>query len=494
MVQLFELKNSLKKIFSSKSDSAKTPLVIDLDGTLINTDLLQESALTFVLQNPFRIFTLLKWLKKGKAHLKEKIANDVRIDVAHLPYNQAILDLINAERSKGRKIILATASHKIYAEQIAEHLKIFDAVFATEGYTNLSAQKKCDRLVKEFGAGNFDYVGNSCDDLKVWEQARQGHSINTYCCLDRKIKALGNVEKILVGKKNSLKIWAKALRLHQWVKNSLIFVPLLASHKISDIDLIFKGALAFLFFGLCASHVYLFNDLIDLKNDRTHKSKRFRPLAAGLISIPAALSVSFVLLAFSLIGAFCTLPLWFGISLLAYYFLTFAYSLFLKRIMMFDVITLAALYTMRIIAGTFAFELSLTFWMLAFSMFIFLSLSLVKRFTELHDQRSQGQTEIAQGRGYYPSDLEMISSLGAAAGYLSVMILALYIQDQSTVKLYAHPKIIWFACPILLYWISRVWMLAHRGQMHEDPVVFAIKDRFSWVTGILFAIIFWYAA
>lgn len=494
MVQLFKLKNSLKKIFLGKKDSSQLPLVVDLDGTLINTDLLHESAFAFVIQNPLRAFIVLKWLRKGKAHLKEKLAHQVKIDVAHLPYNQAVLNLIETERKKGRKIILATASHKIYAEQIAQHLKIFDAVFATQNHTNLSAQRKCDLLVKEFGDKNFDYVGNSHDDLKVWKHANHGHAINTSCCLNRKIAALRNVESIPVAKKNSLKVWAKALRLHQWVKNSLIFVPLLASHKISDLDLIIKGALAFLFFGLCASHVYLFNDLIDLKNDRIHKSKRFRPAAAGLISIPAALLVSFALLAFSLIGAFCALPLWFGISLVAYYFLTFAYSLFLKRIMMFDVITLAALYTMRIISGTFAFELSLTFWMLAFSMFIFLSLSLVKRFTELHDQRSQGRTEIAHGRGYYPSDLEMVSSLGAAAGYISVMILALYIQDINTVKLYSHQKVIWFACPVLLYWISRVWMLAHRGQMHEDPVVFAIKDRVSWITGILLAIIFWYAA
>ncbi len=469
------------------------PLVIDLDGTLINSDLLEESAFAFLLKNPLSFFKLLKWLKSGKANLKEKLAKKVKIDVASLPYNQDVLDLIQEERKNGRKIILATASHKFYADQIAQHLQIFDEVLATEGKINLSSQNKCDALVEKFGEKNFDYVGNSCDDLAVWAKSNRAYAVNPSRCVLKKAEALGNLEKVFSRKKSTLRIYAKALRLHQWVKNFLIFVPLLSSHKVGEIDLVFNGLLAFLFFGLCASHVYLFNDCIDLQNDRTHKNKRFRPIPAGLISLPRALILSFILLATSFVGAFSLLPLWFGLSLVAYYFLTLAYSLFLKRIAILDIVTLAALYTMRIIAGTFAFGVLLTFWMLAFSMFIFLSLSLVKRYAELFEQRNQGKNEIAKGRGYYPSDLEMLSSLGASSGYLSIMVLALYIQDNTTVALYSHPKLIWFACPILLYWISRIWMLTHRGQMHEDPVVFAIKDRVSWIVGILFGLIFWCA-
>jgi 4-hydroxybenzoate polyprenyltransferase len=469
------------------------PLVVDLDGTLIHSDLLHESLLAFILKNPTSIFLPFKWFLKGKPNLKKHLAQRTQIDVETLPYDQRVIELIKIERAKGRKIILATASHIIYAKQIADHLKLFDEVFATESDVNLSAQNKCNKLVKEFGAGGFDYVGNSRDDLAVWNKSKAAILVNANRSVTKKAQALGNVEQIIPFPKNIFKVWAKALRLHQWVKNFLIFVPLLASHKIEQVDLLFNGALAFLFFGCCASHVYLFNDLVDLKNDRLHATKRFRPLASGLISATSSLVMSFALLLVAFVGSFYFLPLWFGLSLVAYYILTLAYSLVLKRLAMLDIISLAALYTMRIIAGAFAFGELLTFWMLAFSMFIFLSLSLVKRYAELYEQRAQGKKEKTHGRGYYPSDLEMLSSLGAASGYLSVMILALYVQDKLTISLYSHPRIIWFACPLLLYWISRVWMLTHRGQMYDDPVVFAIKDKVSWLVGGLLAIVFWLA-
>ncbi len=475
------------------SQNKLPPLVVDLDGTLIHSDLLQESFFSFLLKKPTSIFLPLKWLFKGKANLKKHLAQNVDIHVENLPYDQRVIKLINDERQKGRKIILATASHIIYAKQVAEHLKLFDDVFATENGINLSAQNKRNKLVKEFGEGGFDYVGNSHDDIAVWQKARAAIVVNADFGVKKKAQKLGNVEQIISFPKNIFKVWAKALRLHQWVKNCLIFVPLLASHKLDKIDLLCNGALAFLFFGFCASHVYLFNDLIDLQNDRHHATKRFRPMASGLISVTSSLTISFALLLTSFIGAFYFLPLWFGISLATYYILTLAYSLFLKRLVMLDIISLAALYTMRIIAGAFAFGEILTFWMLAFSMFIFLSLSLVKRYAELFDKRAQGSAEKAHGRCYYPSDLEMLSSLGAASGYLSVMILALYIQDKATISLYSHPRIIWFACPLLLYWISRVWMITHRGQMHDDPVVFAIKDKISWLVGALLALVFWLA-
>lgn len=470
-----------------------TPLVVDLDGTLIRNDLLEETMVGFILRNPLRIFLVIKWLLSGKANLKFHLAQLTHIDVESLPYNQRVIDLIKEERSKGRVVVLATASHVIYAKKISEHLGLFDQVFATEKNLNLSAQNKCDKLVKEFGKGDFDYIGNSCDDLHVWKWSRLAYVVNPSASLRGRLKNLGNIERIISDKKNKFKIWARALRLHQWVKNFLIFVPLLASHKIHDFRLLIDGCLAFLFFGFCASHVYLFNDLTDLKNDRVHSTKRFRPIAVGHVSSLAALVVSAILLTTSFVGSFLLLPLWFGISLVSYYLLTLAYSLLLKRIAMLDIVTLASLYTMRIIAGTFAFGVALTFWMLAFSMFIFLSLSLVKRYAELHEKRALGSKKMAHGRGYYASDLEILSSMGVVSGYLSVMVLALYIQDKATITLYSHPRIIWFACPVLLFWISRIWMVTHRGQMHDDPVVFAIKDKTSWLVGALFAFVFWLA-
>jgi 4-hydroxybenzoate polyprenyltransferase len=290
-----------------------------------------------------------------------------------------------------------------------------------------------------------------------------------------------------------LRLWAGALRLHQWLKNLLIFVPLLVSHRLGTAGLLIAGVVAFVLFSLCASSAYLLNDVLDLNSDRRHASKRRRPLAAGLISTKAAVSASSILLVCAFGGALWVLPWQFTCAMAAYYVVTVTYSLFLKRLMIVDVVTLAMLYTLRIIAGTLLFHLVMTFWMLAFSMFIFLSLAFVKRYAELLGARNKGETERPGGRGYYADDLSMISSLGAASGYLSVMVLALYIQDPNTAALYRNPRIIWMACPILLYWISRVWVLSHRGEMYDDPVVFAIRDRVSLLVGGLFGLVFWLA-
>jgi 4-hydroxybenzoate polyprenyltransferase len=294
--------------------------------------------------------------------------------------------------------------------------------------------------------------------------------------------------------RRSFKLWASALRLHQWLKNLLIFVPLLVSHRLGTSDSLVAGLVGFVLFGLCASSAYVLNDLLDLASDRQHPSKRQRPIAAGQISIAAGAVAFPILLLCGVAGAYWILPWQFTGAMATYYAVTVTYSVWLKRFMVVDVVTLAMLYTLRIIAGTLLFQLVLTFWMLAFSMFIFLSLALVKRHTELLDARNKGERDRPSRRGYYASDLYMISSLGAASGYLSVMVLALYIQDPNTAVLYRYPRIIWLACPLLLYWISRVWMMTHRGEMHDDPVVFAVRDRVSLVVGSLFGLVFWLAA
>jgi len=470
-----------------------TPLVIDLDGTLIRSDMLVESGFAFLKQNPLHLFSMVNWLLTSKARLKRELAEKVDLDVTTLPYVPEVLAFIKEEKSKGRKIVLATASHMIYAKKIADHLELFDDVIATESDVNLTSTQKAERLVSLYGKKGFDYAGNSMDDITVWPFARESIVVNPEAGVLSKAKKIGNISKIIDAKLPLAKTLLKAFRIHQWAKNALIFVPLLASHQISNLDKIADGIIAFIVFGLCASSVYLLNDLLDIQDDRHHQTKRKRPFASGALSIKTGVLLFPLLLIGSFMGAYLLLPLPFLFALAAYYVLTVLYSFSLKRIVVVDVIVLAILYTMRMIAGTFAFEVSLTFWMLAFSMFIFLSLALVKRYTELAEARSAGNLEKARGRGYYPDDLEMISSLGAAAGYISVMVLALYIQDASTISLYTRPQFIWLACPILLFWMSRVWLLAHRGQMHDDPVVFAIKDKVSIVVGLLFGLIFWLA-
>lgn len=450
--------------------------------------------MSFVRSQPLRLFKPFSWLAKGKTALKEGLAHATQIDVSVLPYDPAVIELIESERRSGRTVVLATASHYTLAERIAEHLQLFDQVLATNAERNLSAQRKRDLLVEHYGEGGFDYAGNSHDDIPVWASARHAYVVNPEPGVERRAKAQGNVEHVIRSNQSAPKDWLKALRMHQWMKNALIFVPLLAAHQLANPLLLWQGILAFLFFGLCASSVYLLNDLLDLADDRHHLTKRHRPFAAGRLSIKSGLLVFPILLIGAFAGALLFLPWQFSGVLAAYYILTLAYSLSLKRHMAVDVIALAMLYTMRIIAGAAAFSLSLTFWMLAFSMFMFLSLALVKRYAELREARRKGHTEKTRGRGYYPDDLEMISSLGAASGYLAVMVLALYIHDQTTVSLYTYPQIIWLACPLLLFWITRIWMLTHRGQMHDDPVVFAIRDRTSLVIGVLFSLVFWVAA
>lgn len=469
------------------------PLIVDLDGTLLRSDLLLETGMAFVRSHPLQLFKLFGWLAKGKASLKEGLANATDMDISVLPYDPQVIELIEAERLKGRRVILATASHYTLAQRIAEHLALFDEVWASDGKRNLSAHCKRDLLVEQYGDQGFDYMGNSHDDIPVWAAARQAYVVNPDSGVEHRARAQGNVEQVIHSNSSGAKDWLKALRLHQWMKNALIFVPLLAGHQISNPVLLWQGILAFLLFGLCASSVYVLNDLLDLTDDRHHHSKRNRPFAAGRLSIKSGLVTFPVLLIAAFMSAAWLLPWVFTAVLLGYYILTLAYSLSLKRMMAVDVITLAMLYTSRIIAGAAALSLPLTFWILSFSMFIFLSLALVKRYAELREARKIGLTAKTRGRGYYPDDLEMISSLGASSGYLSVMVLALYIHDQASNELYSNPQVIWLACPLLLLWITRIWMLTHRGRMNEDPVVFAIRDRFSLMVGALFGLVFWVA-
>jgi 4-hydroxybenzoate polyprenyltransferase len=476
-----------------ESRESLIPFVVDLDGTLLKSDVLFECMMAFVRSQPWRCFSLLGWLAQGKAYLKKQLAQSTYIDVSLLPYNPDVLAMIEEQRGLGRKIVLATASYHSLARRIGEHLQMFDDILATRLECNLSGHHKRDLLIELFGERGFDYVGNSLDDLKIWRSARYAYVVNASASVLLGIKSLDNIVQPIRYGVTEFGAWLKALRIHQWIKNALIFVPLLAAHQIANPLLLWHGLLAFLFFGLCASGVYVLNDLLDLEDDRGHPTKCNRPFASGQLSIKSGLMVCPLLLIVSLGGAWWWLPPQFVVVLAFYYVLTLAYSLKLKRVMTLDVVTLALLYTLRIIAGGAVFQLELTAWMLAFSMFIFLSLALVKRYTELLVVSRSSRTEKTSGRDYYPADMAMLSSLGAASGYLAVMVLALYIRDSATVVLYDHPQIIWLACPLLLFWITRVWILTHRGLMKDDPVVFALKDPLSLVVGALFFFVFWSA-
>ncbi len=471
------------------------PLAVDLDGTILKSDVLLESACAYLRSRPHRFYRLLVWLVRGgKAGLKSQLARETMLDVTLLPYDVRVIDWLRDAKSEGRTLVLATATHESLATRIAQHLDLFDRVFATDERRNLSAANKRDALVQEYGAKGFDYVGNSRNDIPVWAAADRAHLVNPEIGVERSARRQGNVGQVIETRTGAAKAWIDALRLHQWLKNLLVFVPLLAAHRWSELPLLLDGLLAFLCFGLCASSAYLLNDLLDLDDDRQHPTKRHRPFAAGLLSIKAGGAAAPLLLLAAAGAAIALLPMAFVAVLLSYYALTLGYSFLLKRMMMVDVVTLAMLYTIRIVAGTAAFGMLMTFWLLAFSMFMFLSLALVKRYAELRAARVRGASEQTPGRGYHPNDLEMIAALGAAAGYLSVLVMALYIQDPATAHLYRYPELIWLACPLLLFWISRTWLITHRGAMHDDPVIFAIQDRVSLIVGALLALVIWLAA
>lgn len=465
-----------------KKTKPQRPLCVDLDGTLINSDILFESLFALLKLNPFWIFFLPVWLMQGKAHLKAEIAARVEIDVTTLPYNQQMLAHLKQEKAAGRTLILVTATHNKFANQIAAHLGLFGEVIASDETTNLRAHIKSKRLVDAYGKGGYDYAGNAADDIIVWENSGEAIVVNPDRTAREWADKAPSSTLLLEDKKPSIKTYLKAIRVHQWLKNTLLFVPLVLDHRILDISNLMQAALAFLAFGLCASSVYLLNDLIDLPLDRKHEKKRFRPLAAGTIPIQHGAILMVVLLAVAFLISLI-LPLWFTATLALYYAITLSYSLFLKSMLLIDTMTLAGLYTIRIIAGGTATGTDISSWLLAFSVFFFLSLALVKRFVELKGQ-DENANRATTGRGYRSVDLETLGQSGIASAFASVLVLALYIDSAEVQQLYTYPRLIWLLCPLVLYIIIRIWILARRDHLDDDPVVFIMSD---WRSQIMVA-------
>lgn len=462
------------------------PLCVELDRTLIRSDSLFESLMALLRRDPVSVLSLPGWLLQRKAVLKAQIARRAQLNPAALPYNQEVLAWLKDERRAGRSIWLCTAADQHIAASIADHLQLFDGVLASDGETDFAGAAKAAGLVAKFGAGGFDYCGSGRGDEEVWSRSRAGVRVDAAPWVATGVAETGRIVKTISGRSQSWGAVLRLLRPHQWAKNALVLVPLLAAHGEGGAGALPNALLALVAFCLCASSVYVLNDLLDLESDRAHPRKSKRPLAAGEVSLGTALMLAPVLLAgAAVIAAF--LPPRFEVLLGLYYFLTSAYSFVLKGQVLVDAICLAGLYTLRIIAGAAAAQVPLSFWLLLFSVFLFLSLAFVKRYAELDALRRQ-QRLTAVGRGYHVEDLPLLQSMGSASGYLSVLVLALYINSPAIESLYQRPKYIWLLCVLMLYWISRIWMKAHRGTLHDDPVVFALKDRQSLAVGLLAAL------
>lgn len=466
---------------------SEPPLIVDLDGTLIFTDMLHESTLKAFRDTPWILFLLPAWLLSGRASLKEKLALRTAITPDVLPYNQELITWLQSQRQQGRQLVLCTASDQRIAHAIADHLDLFDDVIASDGSTNLSGENKARALAERYQQTGFDYVGDSSKDLPVFAKARHSIIVNASAETRAKANATANVVSEFPSPIKTWRTWVHTIRAHQWLKNLLLFVPLLAAHQWQSWYSWGQLIVAFVAFCLCASAVYITNDLFDLESDRRHPRKKHRPFASGtvpawqgVITVPLLIGLS-VLTAASVNAAFLG---WLGI----YFLLTCSYSFVLKRFAIIDCIALAMLYTLRVIAGAAAANTEVTFWLLTESVFLFLSLAFLKRYAELRLQSDSGQSH-AHGRGYSTADTMLVQTLGICAGMIATLVLALYLNSDAVQDLYSNVMMVWAAIPFLLFWISWMWLQACRGNMHDDPLVFAVKDGVSLLAGVGFTLV-----
>jgi 4-hydroxybenzoate polyprenyltransferase/phosphoserine phosphatase len=460
-------------------------LCVDLDGTLIRGNLMWECVLALLKSHPIVLFLIPLWLLRGRAYLKRQLASRIHFDPARLPYRQQVLDLLRQEKLSGRRLALVTAADRALAESVAHHLGLFDEVHASDEALNLKGANKAAFLAQHFAASSFDYVGDSAADLAVWRQARAAYVVGSSVRAEQ-AAAVTSLKAAIIEPGASLRTWVNALRGQHWAKNLLLFLPLALSHNLA-LDPLVRTLAGFVLYGLCASGLYILNDLLDLHSDREHPWKRERALAAGEISIPTGFVASFTLLGAS-VGLGLLLNLQFGLALVAYAALTMFYSLYLKKVALLDVFVLSSFYSFRILAGALISSTPLSQWFLAFSMFFFLSLAMAKRYSELlhaSDLVSSGNS----GRGYSAGDRELLLSLGVGSSFAAVVILSLYVHSQDVRVLYLAPEYLFLLCPIVLYWLSRNWLLAHRGELKEDPVTLAIHDPISYVVAFASAIV-----
>ena len=464
-------------VTAGQDEASERVLVVDLDGTLCRTDTLHEAVFSLTSQKPHSVFALPGWLAGGRASFKAKVADAVVVPGNELPLSEVVLDELRAARAAGRRTALVTAADQRQADAVAQATGLFDEVHGTKDGHNLKGPAKAAFLTERYGPKGFDYIGDSKADIPVWAAAYEAITVRADAGLRRQAEGANAQIRHLDPPSNQVLAAIKAMRPHQWSKNMLMFIPALAAHNSWVLWLV---ALGFLAFSATASAVYLINDLLDLSADRAHPRKRKRPFAAGDLSLITGIGLAAGLLVFAFAVAFMISSPAFVITLAIYLAATFAYSLWLKRKLLIDVLMLASLYTVRLIAGGTVVALVLSPWLLGFSMFIFLALAAVKRQAELMDQLATGRA--SSGRAYEVDDLPILRALAMSSATASILVLALYIASPDVQPHYNIPEMLWLLCPLVLYWVMRMIMMAHRGSMTDDPIVFAATDRTSQVT------------
>ncbi len=475
--------SDIREVAPSLASSLAPPLVVDMDGTLLRCDTLHEALVARISAEPLALARLLGWLRLDRADFKRRIADEIVVDPEHLPLNGDVVAEIEAARAEGRRIALVSASDARQVEAVARHVGLFDEWHGTPpdgSGENLKGAAKARFLTARYPQG-FDYIGDSRADLAVWQAARRAITVDASEGLRAAAAQAAPEVRHLGQSSREIRPYLKALRPHQWVKNLLIFLPILAAQELGGI---WAALVAFVAFSLTASSVYVVNDLMDLTADREHPRKRLRPFAAGSIPITEGGLMAVGLLGVALLLSVLFTPVLFLAVLAGYYALTLGYSLVLKRRLIVDIWTLAALYTVRILAGAAATGVMLSPWMLAFSMFLFFALAAVKRQGEMTDKLNRGET-VAAGRAYSTDDLPILRGMALSAGYGAVLVFALYINSPAVEGLYPNPLVLWLVPPLLLFWVSHVVMATHRGWMHDDPITYAATNRTSQIVGVL---------
>lgn len=457
-----------------RADTSRLPLVVDLDGTLCRTDTLWENFFSAWRICWWLPFAVPIWLIAGRDHLKARLAQIALPVVECLPWNRSVVDALRDARGLGRRCVLATAANERIANACAAHLGLFDEVLASSDGVNLKGSAKADALVARFGVGGFDYVGDSSADLPVWAKAAKKYSVS-------RIVPPGGLELGDGSRGSAFAAWVKLLRVRHWVKNGLVFVAPVAAHAWSNGDGWQAAALTVVSFCSVCSGVYIINDLFDLASDRAHPNKRRRPLAAGVLPLSTATMAS-VFLLLGGIAIACWVGLWVAAVVLAYIAVNALYTVHVKRIPVFDVFCLAGLYTLRIVAGAVAVVVPLSAWLVAFSVFAFLSLALLKRSADIG---RLSPDEVLAGRGYRGRDAAFVNGLGMGTAIAASLVLALYVASDQVATLYPAPLWLWGVAVIVLVWLSRLWRMAMNGTMDDDPVLFATGDTVSWVCALL---------
>jgi 4-hydroxybenzoate polyprenyltransferase/phosphoserine phosphatase len=477
---------SVSVIAESPGYSQEQVICVDLDGTLIRTDLLAESLLAALRSNVLIAVFVPFWLLRGKAFLKAKLAEYLALKASTLPYNDGLIEYLRNKRQNGSRLYLTTAAHISFAEAVAEHLGMFDGILASDGVSNNRGEEKVRRIQKLLGGRDFVYAADAPEDIAVWKRSQGAITVGVKASVRKSLAQQSvPIEKAFDKPKHRLKSWVKALRLYQWSKNVIIFLPLFLSHHLEPFRVL-HSINAFFAFSFCASMFYLVNDLLDVEADRSHPRKRKRPFAAGDLSIAQG-AVGVLACAAVVIALTALLPFEARILVAVYATINLLYSTYLKRTLFLDVLVLAALYTLRLLLGGAAEGIQLSIWTLAFSIFLFLGLALVKRLAELITAAGQNSERLAR-RAYTTADLSSIRSFATTSLYMSTLVLALYMNSADVLTLYKHPQFLWCVCLLLIYWVSRVMLIANRGLMSDDPVIFALKDQSSRVVAVLVAI------